>query len=167
MIRDATPAKLDALIAQAAAGVSPRDTFVFYAAARGYSVSERYYLIPQDFQGGVNPEALKALAIRRPVLTAAASGKPALEGYKGHGVFTYALMEALHKGDSNNNSAIELTELVAHAEKRTPELVVELDAHGGVVKGVAVMAPRGAGGSKQSAHFGSTSEDFALTGRLP
>ena len=101
------------------------------------------------------------------MLTAAATGKPAFEGYKGHGVFTYALMEALHKGDSNNNGKIELTELVAHVEKRVPELVAELDKHGGVVKGIAVMAMRGANGDKQSAHFGSTGEDFAIVQRLP
>jgi hypothetical protein len=101
------------------------------------------------------------------VLTAAASGKPAFEGYKGHGVFTYALMEALHKGDTNNNAMIELSELVAHTEKRVPELVAELDKSGGVVKGVAVTVARGVGGARQSAHFGSTGEDFELATRLP
>ena len=34
---DATPAKLDALIERMAAEISPRDTFVLYAAAHGYS----------------------------------------------------------------------------------------------------------------------------------
>ncbi len=219
---DATPAKLDALVEHMAAGIGPRDTFVLYAAAHGYSLNGRYYMIPQDYQGGTDPEALKARAIGqerlqdwianrikakkavilldtcelgalvggytksradapaseaaigrlheatgRPVLTAAAMGKPAFEGYKGHGVFTYALMEALHKGDSNNNGKIELTELVAHVEKRVPELVAELGEHGGVVKGAAVVAMRGAEGDKQSAHFGSTGEDFAIAARLP
>jgi len=36
-------------------------------------------------------------ATGRPVLTAAAGGKDALEGYQGHGVFTYALIDALNK----------------------------------------------------------------------
>ncbi len=106
-------------------------------------------------------------ATGRPVLTAAAAGKPAFEGYKGHGVFTYALMEALHKGDTNNNGKIELTELVAHVQKRVPELVTELDEHGGVVKGAAVIAMRGAEGARQSAQFGSTGEDFTIAARLP
>ena len=60
-----------------------------------------------------------------------------------------------------------LTELVAHVEKRVPELAVELGEHGGVVKGAAVIAMRGAEGDKQSAHFGSTGEDFAVVARLP
>ena len=82
-------------------------------------------------------------------------------------MFTYALMEALHKGDSNNNGRIELTELAAHVQKRVPELVAELGEHDGVVKGAAVIAMRGAEGYRQSAQFGSTGEDFAIVGRLP
>ncbi len=76
-------------------------------------------------------------------------------------------MEALHKGDSNNNGRIELTELAAHVQKRVPELVAELGENGGTIKGAAVIAMRGAEGDKQSAHFGSTGEDFAVVARLP
>jgi uncharacterized caspase-like protein len=195
---------------------------VLFVAAHGYSTGGRYYLIPQDYQGGNNPEALSRNAIGqerlqdwianrikakkavilldtcesgalvsgyaqsrtdapaseaavgrlheatgRPVLTAAAAGQSALEGYKKHGVFTYALMDALHHGDSNNNGQIELSELVAHVQKRVPELVAEMDKNGGAVKGLAVVAMRGFSDDKQSAHFGSTGEDFALVRRLP
>ncbi len=38
-----------------ASEISPRDTFVLYAAAHGYSVGGNYYMIPQDYQGGPNP----------------------------------------------------------------------------------------------------------------
>jgi uncharacterized caspase-like protein len=199
---------------------------VLYAAAHGYSKNGRFYLIPQDYQGGADEQALSTRAIGqnqlqdwvgnrikarkglilldtcesgaviagysvsrvdtpaseasigrlheatgRPVLTAAAAGQFAREGYKGHGVFTYALLEALRNGDANNNGKIELTELVAHVEKRVPEMVAELDKSGGTVKGLAVAAlsvSRGSGDSdRQSAHFGSTGEDFTLVGRLP
>ena len=53
-------------------------------------------------------------ATGRPVLTAAAEGKPALEGHEGNGVFTWALLDALKNGDRNGNGTIELSELVAH-----------------------------------------------------
>ena len=107
-------------------------------------------------------------ATGRPVLTAASGGKSAYEGYKGHGVFTYALIEALHHGDTNTNGKIELSELVAHVEKRVPELFAELKANGGVVKGVAATARGGEGGDDiQAAHSGSTGEDFSLVARLP
>jgi len=47
------------------------------------------------------------------------------------------------------------------------ELFAELKAHGWVVKGVTAAAARGSGGDTQSAHFGSTGEDFAVVARLP
>lgn len=75
-------------------------------------------------------------------------------------------MEALHEGDSNKNGMIELTELATYVEKRVPELAVELDEHGRVVKGAAVIAMRGAEGEMQSAHFGSIGEDFPIVARL-
>ena len=110
-------------------------------------------------------------ATGRPVLTAASPGKSAYENYKGHGLFTYALMEALHQGDTNGNSKIEVTELAAYVEKRVPKLFAELKQSGWVLKGLAA-APvrRGEAGEEdktQSAHFGSTGEDFALVARLP
>jgi WD40 repeat protein/uncharacterized caspase-like protein len=212
---DATRSKLDEAVNKIAGVISPRDTFVLYAAAHGYSLSGNYYMIPQDFQGGANPTALKTRAIGqeriqewlasrikakravilldtcesgaltggyarsrtegtvseaavgrlheatgRPVITAAAPGKSAYENYKGHGVFTYALIEALHQGDTNNNGKIEVSELAAHVERRVPELFAELKQNGFVVKGLA--ATRGGDGDAQTAHFGSTGEDFAV-----
>ena len=90
------------------------------------------------------------------VLTAALPGKSAYEDYKGHGVCTYALMEALHKGDTNNNGKIEVTELVAHVERRVPELFDELKQNGWVVKGLT--AARGVGGDARTAHISARRE---------
>ena len=225
---EATVAKLDETFRKLASEVSPRDTFVFYAAAHGYTVGGKYYMIPQDYQGGPEPQALKTLAIGqdriqewianrikakkaiilldtcesgaltggytksrtegpvseaavgrlheatgRPVLSAASGGKSAYEGYKGHGVFTYALVEALHKGDTNKNGKIEVTELAAYVERRVPELFAELKANGWVVKGMTVAVARGVGSDEQSAHFGTTGGGLlyrgapALIGRTP
>src|SRR5262249_57890912 len=116
----------------------------------------RFYLIPQDYDGGTNAASLQERAIGqdrlqdwvanrikakkaillldtcesgalvggytrsrtdvpasdaaigrlheatgRPVLTAAAVGKPAFEGYEGHGGVTWALLDALKNGDRN------------------------------------------------------------------
>ena len=41
--------------------ISPRDTFILFAAAHGTSENGRFYLIPQDYQGG--PGALEQRAI--------------------------------------------------------------------------------------------------------
>jgi len=218
---DAAAANLDKIIDGISGRINPRDTFVLFAAAHGISQDGRFYLIPQDYQGGNKPEALASNAIGqerlqgwvanrikakkaiilldtcesgalvsgytrsrtdapaseaaigrlheatgRPVLTAAASGKPAFEGYKGHGVFTFALLDALHNGDSSGNGLIELSELVTHVQGLVPQLSAELSG-GAAEKGVAMIAMRGFKDDKQSAHFGSTGEDFALVRQLP
>jgi WD40 repeat protein len=213
----ATAVGLDGIVAKMAQRISPRDTFVLFAAAHGTSRDGKFYMIPQDYQGGSDPRALASRAIDqgrlqdwvanrikarkaiilldtcesgalvsgyaqsrtdapasqaaigrlheatgRPVLTAAATGKPAFEGFQGHGVFTFAAMEALHKGDSSGNGTIEVSELVAHVQARVPEISASLNG-----RGLTVVAVRGARKDKQSAHFGSTGEDFALVRRLP
>ena len=94
-------------------------------------------------------------------MTAAATGKPAFEGYKGHGVFTWALLDALHNGDSNGNGIIELSELVAHVQAIVPKLSAELNG-----TGRTTVAVRGSAGDTQAARFGSRGEDFALVRRL-
>ena len=60
---EATAANLDAVVTQMAKDIAPRDTFVLYAATHGYSHQGRFYLIPQDYQGGLDPKALAAGAI--------------------------------------------------------------------------------------------------------
>jgi WD40 repeat protein len=60
---EATVANLDAIVMQMAAEIAPRDTFVLFAAGHGYSHHGRFYLIPQDYQGGPDPQALAAHAI--------------------------------------------------------------------------------------------------------
>ncbi|WP_291176141.1 Ig-like domain-containing protein, partial [Hyphomicrobium sp.] len=59
----AKAANLDAVITEMAKEISPRDTFVLYVAAHGYSHEGRFYLIPQDYEGGPVPAALAAHAI--------------------------------------------------------------------------------------------------------
>ena len=55
---EASKGGLDAAISQMSADINPRDTFILFAAAHGYSIDGRFYLIPQDYQGGNNPESL-------------------------------------------------------------------------------------------------------------
>lgn len=203
--------KIDALARQ----IHPRDTFILFAAGHGFSVDGRFYLIPQDYQGGENPQALvrnaigqdvlqdwlanrikakKALvlldtcrsgalvaghlrprtsdvseaavgrlheATGRPVLTAAALSQDALEGFivrsgVRHGLFTWAVLDALRNGDTNNNGQIELSELVAHVQALVPTLAGELGGSG------ASPAPV----LRQTARFGSRGEDFSLVSRI-
>ena len=65
-------------------------------------------------------------ATGRSVLAASLGNQPALEGYSGHGVFTYAVLEALKKGDLSGNGYVELTELTGHIDRVVPEITDRL-----------------------------------------
>src|SRR5262249_5720563 len=61
LAKEATPDNIDRVINRIAKVVHPRDTFILFAAAHGTSENGRFYLIPQDYQGG--PGALQQRAI--------------------------------------------------------------------------------------------------------
>jgi WD40 repeat protein/uncharacterized caspase-like protein len=105
-------------------------------------------------------------AIGRPVLTAAASGKPALEGYNTHGVFTWALLDALRNGDANGNGTIELLEFAAHVQDRVPRISAELQGLGRAAVAIAVRATASTAPTAQTARFGSRGENFAVARKL-
>ena len=56
-------------------------------------------------------------ATGRTFLTATTDDAPALEGYRGHGLFTYSLLDALDKADTNNNQLAG----VAHGADRAQQ----------------------------------------------
>ena len=64
-------------------------------------------------------------AMGRTVLTASTDDAPALEGYRGHGVFTYALLDAFGGADLNGDGLIDVTELAGHIDQQVPELSVQ------------------------------------------
>ncbi|MGO9172414.1 MAG: eIF2A-related protein [Rhodomicrobium sp.] len=99
-------------------------------------------------------------ATGRPVLTA--SNNSAREtGKLGHGIFTYALIEALHHAGTDSKGYIQVSGLASYVEDLVPKLAAE--AEGG---GRAAIVIRGSGTGPQAAHFGSTGGDFALVRRL-
>jgi hypothetical protein len=61
----------------------------------------------------------------RAVLAASSSAQMALEGYEGHGVFTYAVLEGLRKADSGNNGLVEVSELADFVEALVPRITIE------------------------------------------
>lgn len=61
-------------------------------------------------------------AMGRTILSASTDDAPALEGYQGHGVMTWAMLDALGQGDTNGNSTIEVTELASFLDVKVPEL---------------------------------------------
>jgi hypothetical protein len=220
---NATAARLEQIVDRVAASIHRRDTFVLFAAAHGTSKNGRFYLIPQDYDGGTNPTALRERAISqdrlqewvanrikakksillldtcesgalvggytrsrtdvpaseaaigrlheatgRPVLTAAATGKPALEGYKGSwGVYLGVARRAKEWGYEQQR----YHRVVATRCPRTgagPQLSAELRGtrRAAVALSGSTDAAQGSVDFRQTAHIGSRGEDFALVRRL-
>jgi WD40 repeat protein len=61
-------------------------------------------------------------AMGRTVLSASTATAPALEGYRNHGVYTYALLESLEKADFKHDGLITDTEIAEYVANRVPEL---------------------------------------------
>ena len=89
----------------------------------------------------------------RATLTASTATQAAYEGYGGHGVFTFALLDALARGDLNSNGLVELTELIQYVDGLVPAITEkqwhakqypQMDAYGSnfpLVRQVATLAP--------------------------
>jgi WD40 repeat protein len=123
-------------------------------------------------------------ATGRTVITASNASQSALEGYEGHGVFTFAILEALVKGDTNGNGTIEVSEIEDWVQKRAPELSARLEGKSGGKRGLTLgyassgYAKRAAittsadqiaaedEGSAQKPRTGSRAEDFSLVSTL-
>ena len=65
-------------------------------------------------------------AMGRTVLTATTDSKPAIEGYRGHGVFTYTLLAGFNAADANGDGVIDVTELATYVDRRLPDLTYDV-----------------------------------------
>lgn len=61
-------------------------------------------------------------AMGRTTIAAASDDKPALEGYRGHGVFTYALLQGIGAADSNRDGKVDVLELIRYLDEAVPAL---------------------------------------------
>ncbi len=62
-------------------------------------------------------------AMGRATVVASANDQSAMEGYEGHGVFTWALLEGLSgKADANRDGFITVSELTSYIENIVPEI---------------------------------------------
>jgi WD40 repeat protein len=91
-----------------------------------YDTCESGSLTGTKARGSDIDERLGALnrmtrATGRTFLTATTDDAPALEGYRGHGVFTYALLDALEHADVNKNGLIEVSELADYIDQKVPD----------------------------------------------
>ena len=80
-----------------------------------------------NFRGLEEKTAIDRLmqATGRATLASSSSVQQALEGYEGHGVFTYALLQGLSRAADdrgNRNGTIEIDELSNYVSDTVPEL---------------------------------------------
>jgi WD40 repeat protein len=68
---------------------------------------------------------LMTRATGRTTLTATTDDKPAAEGYRGHGVFTYALLEGLGDADANGDGVVDVLELADFIDRTVPQLTYD------------------------------------------
>jgi uncharacterized caspase-like protein len=63
-----------------------------------------------------------AQATGRSILAASSGSEEALEGYRGHGLFTYEVLDAINQADGDRSGTIELNELAAYVYAQVSEL---------------------------------------------
>lgn len=109
----------------------------------------------QTLERGAASDRL-AQATGRTILTAASGDTDANEGYRGHGLFTYHVLEALQRADGDGNGTIELAELATYVyshvtavseqvfkERQVPQ--VRLTSNYAIAKPVRVLPESGPG----------------------
>ena len=107
-------------------------------------------------RGGLEQKAAMGRLIQatgRATLTAFTATQEGYDGHGGHGVFTFALLNALARADLNNNGLIELAELIQHVDGLVPAITEkrwgarqfpQMDAYGSnfpLARQVAALAP--------------------------
>ena len=85
-------------------------------------------------RGMVEKTAIDRLsrATGRATIVAATDTQPAMEGYEGHGVFTYTVMQALQHADTvsgNRDGITGLFELASYVQARVPEITMRTFAY--------------------------------------
>ncbi len=95
-------------------------------------------------RGMSDDTAMKVLsrAVGSTVLSAATSVQEALEGYKGHGLFTYVIVEGLNgAADTDKDGFVKTLELADYVDNQVPELAEKVFQH----KQYPIVSPTGQG----------------------
>lgn len=59
---------------------------------------------------------------QRSVIVASSRDNVALEGYNGHGVFSWVLLDALDRADYDDNGSVDVSDIATHARKMVPAI---------------------------------------------
>jgi WD40 repeat protein len=103
-----------------AARVKARKSVMIYDTCESGSITESRSVDAAMAQSAAVARLTRAIG--RTILSASTDDAPALEGYQGHGVMTWAMLDALGQGDTNGNATIEVTELASYLDLKVPEI---------------------------------------------
>jgi len=78
-----------------------------------------------DFEERLGAVNRMARATGRILLTATTDDAPALEGYRGHGVFTYAILDAFAHAAVKHDDLIEVSGLADYLDEKVPDISYE------------------------------------------
>lgn len=59
---------------------------------------------------------------QRSVIVASSSDAVALEGHQGHGVFSWAVLDAIDRADYDDNGAVDVSDIATHARRHVPAI---------------------------------------------
>jgi uncharacterized caspase-like protein len=79
----------------------------------------------QELERGSANDRL-AQATGRSIITAAAGTQEAQEGYHGHGLFTYEMLDAINRADGDGNGTVEVSELAAYVYAQVTDLSLKV-----------------------------------------
>jgi Caspase domain/Bacterial Ig domain/Bacterial SH3 domain len=99
-----------------------KSILLFDACESGSLIGERIALRGMEEKTAID---LLTRAMGRTVLTATTDDKPAAEGYRGHGVFTYTLLSALGEADKDGDGVVDVLELADYVDKQVPALTYD------------------------------------------
>jgi WD40 repeat protein/uncharacterized caspase-like protein len=107
------------------AAIPAKKSILMFDTCESGSLTSEQQVAMYTARGGLEQLAAVGRLIQatgRTTLAASMDDQSALEGYRGHGVFTFALLDALARGDRNGNKLIEVTELIGHVDGLVPEI---------------------------------------------
>ena len=103
-----------------AARVKAKKSVMIYDTCESGSITETRSVDAAMAQSAAVERLTRAMG--RTILSASTDDAPALEGYQGHGVMTWVMLDAMGQGDANGNATIEVTELASFLDVKVPEI---------------------------------------------
>lgn len=102
------------------AGIPARRSVLLFDTCESGTLTDEDRATRSAERGAANDRLANATG--RSILAASSGDANALEGYRGHGLFSYNVLEALERADGDNNGTVEVAELSAYVRAQVVAL---------------------------------------------